>query len=393
MISREKKIESILSRGIEEVVVRNHLRDALLESKKLTIKLGIDPTAPDLHLGHAVLLKKLRDFQDLGCKIALVIGDFTARIGDPSGRENSRPPLSLSEVNRNMKRYLDQAGKVFDISRAKIFYNSQWFEKESSRKFVELASMGSIQQILRRADFRKRIEAGKDVSLLEALYALFQGYDSVELEADVEIGGSDQIFNLLMGRKVQRHFGLPQQDVITTSLLEGTDGKKKMSKSYGNYIGLGEGPDDMYGKIMSIPDSLVNKYFLLVTDLTEEKIKTLSKELSPKEFKSYLGVEVVKTYHGDKKAEKARKKFDQIFSKKEVPSNIPGLKLSAKKMSVVDLVISSGIIKSKSEARRVIVQGGVGVNDVVKNDPNETVSFRGGEILKIGKKNFFKVKT
>lgn len=375
------------------MVVRNHLRDALLESKKLTIKLGIDPTAPDLHLGHAVLLKKLRDFQDLGCKIALVIGDFTARIGDPSGRENSRPPLSLSEVNRNMKRYLDQAGKVFDISRAKIFYNSQWFEKESSRKFVELASMGSIQQILRRADFRKRIEAGKDVSLLEALYALFQGYDSVELEADVEIGGSDQIFNLLMGRKVQRHFGLPQQDVITTSLLEGTDGKKKMSKSYGNYIGLGEGPDDMYGKIMSIPDSLVNKYFLLVTDLTEEKIKTLSKELSPKEFKSYLGVEVVKTYHGDKKAEKARKKFDQIFSKKEVPSNIPGLKLSAKKMSVVDLVISSGIIKSKSEARRVIVQGGVGVNDVVKNDPNETVSFRGGEILKIGKKNFFKVKT
>jgi tyrosyl-tRNA synthetase len=290
-----------------------------------------------------------------------------------------------------MEKYLEQADSIVSIKESEIFYNSSWFLNEGVPKIIELAAVPSIQQVLRRADFKKRLKSGKDVSLLEMLYPALQGYDSVKVKADVEIGGSDQIFNLLMGRKIQRHFGMDEQDVLTVPLLVGIDGKKKMSKSFGNYIGLTENPSEMFGKIMSVPDKLVGEYFLLVTELEEEEIKKLKKELSPMDFKARLGFEVVKLYHGEEAAELARQGFEKLFSKKEAPADLPGLKVKSD-ATAMEVVLASGAAKSKSEARRLIEQGSFEIDGAVKKDPNETLSLRGGEVIKIGKKRFFRAK-
>ncbi len=391
-MDKNEAVKELLARRVSEVINREHLEKELLGGKKLRVKLGIDPTSPDLHLGHAVVLQKLKEFEKLGHQIVLIIGDFTAQIGDPSGRVEARKPLNAVEIKKNMKEYLTQAGKVINVKKAEIFQNSKWFSREGVEKLIELAGAASIQQVLRRADFGKRLDAGQDVSLLEALYPVLQGYDSVKVRADVELGGSDQKFNLLMGRRIQRHFGMKEQDILTVPLLEGIDGERKMSKSFGNYIGLSDAPDDMFGKIMSVPDKLVRKYFTFCTDIAETDINKLEKELKPRDLKARLGFEIVKLYHGGKAAEKAEERWDKLFSKKEISGDeLQPLKLDKSSYHSVELVMKSGIPKSRSEAWRLVEQGAVSVDDEIMSNTRRT-PLSTGQILKIGKKNFFRIK-
>lgn len=386
------RISEILNRGAEEVIDRKHLEAALASGVKLRVKLGIDPTAPDLHLGHAVVLRKLKAFQDLGHTIVLIIGDFTARIGDPSGRDKTRPPLTESEVASNMKNYLRQAGKILNIKKTEVVHNKKWLGRLSGVDLFELLSQISVQQIMERDDFKKRLAAQQSIRMHELLYPVMQGYDSVAIKADVELGGTDQTFNLLVGRSLMEKRGMKPQDILTVPLLEGTDGERKMSKSLGNYIGIADEPNDMFGKIMSIPDRLVGKYFLLCTDLTGVDIDAFKKALKPKELKERLGVEIVKLYHGEKAATAARENFEKLFSKGEIPDDVPELKLGTKSISTLDLVMKSGVLKSKSEARRLIEQGGLELSGRTVTDPQATQQCTGGEIVRIGKKRFFKLK-
>lgn len=376
--------EKLLSRGVEEVIVKEHLEVALKSGKKLRVKFGIDPTAPDLHLGHTVPLRKLRQFQDAGHTAVLIIGDFTAMIGDPTGRSEERPPLTKHEVKKNFKKYLKQAGKIINIRKAEIKYNSKWLAKRTDI-ILNAAKAGTINQVIQRAEFKKRIDEGGSVTVLESLYPLLQGYDSYEVKADLEIGGSDQKFNLLMGRQVQKHFGMPEQDVMTLPLLEGTDGVKKMSKSSGNYIALDAEPDDMFGKIMRIPDNLIDKYYALLTDAE----RTNS---DPREAKLELGKIIVSIYHGlpgqgEKAANKAKENFIKIHSEGGKPSDMPKHpELSGK--SAVDGIIGAGIASSKSEARRLVEQGAVRVNDKKVSDPNEILP--SGATVQVGPRHFFR---
>lgn len=383
-----EKIHTLLTRGVETVVERSHLEDALRSGRKLCVKLGIDPTSPDLHLGHAVVLRKLREFQDLGHKAVLIIGDFTAQIGDPSGRSEARKPLADAEIKRNMKTYLAQAGKVIDVKRAEVRKNSEWYKKGGPATLLELARAATFQQALKREDFKKRIAEGGDVSLLETLYPLLQGYDSVAVRADVELGGEDQLLNLLMGRRVQRHFHMKEQDVMTTPLLEGIDGVRKMSKSFGNYVAIQDPPDEMFGKIMRIPDAIVEKYFVVCTDLDHRKVASLKKSLKPRDLKVRLALEITKRYHSAAVAESAVKRFNLLFSKKDLSGALPELKLPRGPIAAVDVAIRSGVVKSRSEAWR----RGLSVDGRRIDKPGEKLSFRGGEIIKIGKRHFFRVR-
>ncbi len=387
-----RAIEDILSRNVEEVVDRDHLRAALASGRKLRVKFGVDPTSPDLHLGHAVVLRKLRQFQAAGHRAVLVVGDFTGMIGDPSGRSETRKPLTAATVRANMKSYLAQAGKILDMKKAEVAHNSAWFAKEGIAEFVRLASAGTFQEVLHRADFKKRIDAGQGITFLELLYPLFQGYDSVKVRADVELGGTDQTFNLLAGRRVQRHFGMPEQDIMTAPLLEGLDGVKKMSKSVGNYIGLTDKPEDMFGKVMSVPDALVKKYFMLCTDLTEAEIAALAEREKPKALKERLGAEIVKLYHGEKAARAAQENFEKVFSRGETPEDIPEVRVKSAKITALDLAMELGAAKSRGEARRLIEQGGFDIDGTTEKDPQAAVALRGGEVVKAGKKRFFRIK-
>ena len=387
-----EKVKQVLERGVAQIIERNELNILLTSGKKLRVKLGIDPTAPDLHLGHAVVLRKLKEFQDLGHKIVLIIGDFTAQIGDPSGKSKTRPPLSETEVKKNMKSYLAQAGKMIDVRKAEIRRNSEWHKKGGLKALLELSRAASIQQILEREDFANRIKQGETISMLESLYPLLQGYDSVAVKADVELGGTDQTFNLLMGRRVQRHFGMREQQVLTTPLLVGLDGTHKMSKSLGNYIGVTDAPNDMFGKIMSVPDNLMAQYFELCAGVSKAEQESLERHLSPRDLKARLAFEIVKLSHGEKAAKMADENFTNVFSKKDFSSeDVKELKLSSS-LSVADLVLVSGVTKSKSEAWRLIEQGAVSLDDEVKKDPREALTLRGGEVVKIGKRNFFRAK-
>lgn len=377
-------IANMLDRGVEEIIVREHLKKTLESGKKLRVKFGIDPTSPDLHLGHAVVLRKLREFQELGHKIILIIGDFTAQIGDPSGRSETRKPLSEKRIKENLKNYLSQAGKIIEVKKAEIHYNGEWFKKNGLAVILELVKSASVQQTLEREDFQKRLKENKEISLLETLYPLFQGYDSFAIKSDVELGGTDQKFNLLMGRRVQRHFGLPEQDILTVPLLEGTDGVRKMSKSFGNYIGLNENPNEMFAKVMKIPDGLIEKYFTLLTDVEKPK------GLANYESKKLLAETIVKIYHGEKTAGKAKENFERVFSKKELPEELEELRITNYQLPITELLITAGI-ESKSEARRLIEQNAVEINGAVKNKPQEILRLHRGDTLKIGKKKFFKI--
>jgi tyrosyl-tRNA synthetase len=383
MNKKKKIIQKILERGVEEVIEKESLIKKLQSNKKLRIKFGIDPTKPDLHLGHTVPLLKLREFQKLGHQIVLIIGDFTAQIGDPSGQNKERKELSEKEVRSNMKTYLKQIGKLIDISKAEIMYNSKW-HKKNLKEFLKITKAVTISQIMKREDFEKRIQAGGEVTVLEALYAILQGYDSVAVKADVEIGGADQKINLLIGRRIQKYFNLPPQDIITVPLLEGTDGVKKMSKSYNNYIGILEKPNEMFGKIMSIPDNLIDKYFLL---LTEEDIP---QNKNPYEKKLLLAEKIVEMYHSKKTAKKAKEEFIKVFSKKELPEKITELNIKKKEITLIELLLFANV-QSKSEAKRLISQNAVKINNTLKTNPEEKIKIKKGDILKIGKRRFFKL--
>lgn len=395
VIIDEKKIEDILSAGVDEVIEKDHLVGIMKSGRRLNIKFGIDPTMPDLHLGHSVPLRKLRKFQELGHLAVLIIGDATAMIGDPSGRSETRKILSLEEVKKNMKNYLKQAEKILDLEKTEVRYNSEWLDNNMVT-ILELSKAGTIQQILHRSDFKKRIDNDQDITILEMLYPLLQGYDSVAIKADLEIGGTDQKFNLLTGRRVQRYFKVPEQDILTLPLLEGTDGIKKMSKSYNNYIALDEKPENMYGKVMSIPDSSILNYFELctftpLTEIEEIKKKLKKDSVNPKDIKMNLAHQIVSIYHGEQKAKKAEESFTSVFKNKEIPEQMIGVKQVNNTESLMDILVKTKNLASKSEFRRLVKEGAVtNLESGEKiNDPDFIP--KDGQSFKIGKKTFIKI--
>lgn len=395
VVINENKIKELLSRGVEDIIVREHLENQLKSGKQLRVKFGIDPTGPKIHLGRAIPLRKLKVLQDWGHKIVLIIGDFTATIGDPSDKTSKRPMLTKEDVKENMRNYENQLGKIIDLEKAEINYNSDWLENLTVREMSSLAESFSLQQMLARRNFKERYEKGEEISMREMLYPLFQGYDSVVVRADVEIGGFDQLFNVKAGRIIQDHYGQPQQDILTTQMLEGTDGRK-MSTSWGNVINIVDEPNDMFGKIMSATDELIIKYFLLCTDTLEADIKSMesdmkSGKLNPRDAKLNLAFEIVKIYHGENEAQKAKEEFINIFSKKELPTDIEEFKLKTGKINIVDLLLNCGAVKSKSEAKRLVEQKGIKINDEVVESWDKEIEFKGGEIIHIGKRKFLKI--
>ncbi|MBI2023269.1 tyrosine--tRNA ligase [Candidatus Giovannonibacteria bacterium] len=385
MKPNEQLVNEVLQRGVEEVIDKEHLRGSLLAGKKLRIKFGIDPTSPNLHLGHAVVLRKLKQFQELGHKIVFVIGDYTARIGDPTGVSKTRQELTQKEVERNMKHYVLQAQKILDFKKVEVCWNSRWLRKLEGKKMFELLSMVSVNQMLERDDFGQRISNHRSVRIHEFLYPILQGYDSVVLKTDIEVGGKDQLLNMLMGRTLMEKFNLKPQDILTVGLLEGTDGVRKMSKSYGNDIAFGEKPNDMFGKIMSVPDNLVHKYFELLTDIKPESLK----KISSFEQKKKLAGAVVLFIHSKKDADVARDYFEKVFSKKEIPEDLEIIE-AATGEKWTDILVRAKLSSSKSEASRLIKGGGLSLDGVKIARPDEIVL--AGGVLKIGKHKFIRLK-
>lgn len=382
----EQKIKEILGRGVEDVIVKDHLEEALRSGKKLRVKFGIDPTSPDLHLGHAVVLRKLKAFQELGHTIVLIIGDFTATIGDPTGKSKTRPPLTSEEVGRNMRDYLDHAGKIIDIKKAEVRYNSEWLEKLGGAKILQLLSLVSVNQILERDDFTKRLREQQSIRVHELLYPVMQGYDSVMVEADCECGGTDQTFNMLMGRTLMERMGQAPQDVLTVPIIEGTDGKEKMSKSLGNYIGITDAPSDMFGKIMSLKDELILKYFWLCTDVSQDELdayqKRMEKGANPKDIKMELGKTIVALYHSKDAADAAAEEWEKKFSKKE--SVVEACEFASNGGPLKAILVESGLADSGSVAVRLVEGKSVLVNGETETDWKREV--KPGDIIQAGKR-------
>jgi len=386
-LSVEEQLK-LIKRGTVEIISEADLKSCLQESQKnqrpLNIKAGFDPTAPDIHLGHTVLLKKLRTFQDLGHTVFFLIGDFTAQIGDPSGRDQTRPKMTKKEILENAKTYKKQVFKILDPSKTKVVFNSSWLAKMDLQKILELASFVTVAQMLARADFKQRFEDKKEISLLEFLYPLLQAYDSVYMKADVELGGTDQKFNLLMGRQLQEACGQKPQTIIMTPLLEGTDGVDKMSKTYSNYVGICETAGQIHGKIMSISDELMYNYYELLTDLDLEEIK----KLPPIEAKSNLAVILNEQFHSKSEAEKAKQEFSKIFSRNEIPSDIESYEVK-NDTNLCEILVKSRLANSGNEARRLIKQGAVSIDGEKIRDTNHIV--KKGGTLKAGKRRFLKI--
>jgi len=389
----------LIRRGVEEILPEDALLEKLQRSHKtsnpLTIKLGCDPSRPDLHIGHGVVLRKLRHFQDLGHAANLVIGDFTAMIGDPSGRNKTRPPLTLEEAKENAKTYVDQAKLILDINTLKISYNSEWLNKMNFNDVVSLASNYTVARMLERDDFTKRFQSEIPIAIHEFLYPLAQAQDSVKLRADVELGGTDQKFNLLVGRDLQKSNNQEQQCIITTPLLEGTDGVEKMSKSYGNHIGIMEKAEDMYGKALSIKDEMIRKWFALATDADKNLLKSVDERLNdpsinPMDVKREMALKIVELYYDHSTAIKAEEYFNNVVVGKGVPDNIPNYTVDSE-LLIVNIIHDSGLLKSKSEARRMIKQGAVKLNDISVTDIQYTIKPGTERILKIGKRRFLKL--
>lgn len=395
----EKQIE-IIKRNTVEVIEEGELREKLKNSIEkntpLRIKYGIDPTAPEIHLGHTVPIKKLKDFQDLGHHILFLIGDFTARIGDPTGRKETRPILSVEQINENLSRYREQVAKILDIEKVEFVYNSEWLSSLKLEDIIKLTSVFTVAQILEREDFTVRYKGNKPIYLHEFLYPLLQGYDSYYLNADVEIGATEQKFNLLAGRTIQEAFGQAKQVVITMPILVGTDGKLKMSKSYGNHIPIETTPEDMFGKLMSIPDDLMEEYFSLLTDIKPEIFEKAIKE-NPRKAKAFLAKEIVKEFFGEKESETAEAEFDKVFRDKGIPDDTPEFKVPDEiikegRVGIVDLIYSSGVINSKSEIKRLVSQGAVRLDGEKITDVDSQIQVKDGQVLKIGKRKFLKLK-
>lgn len=386
----EQRVDEILSRGVTEVIDRESLRKKLLSGEKLRVKFGMDPTSPNLHIGRAVVLLKLKDFQDLGHHIILLVGNATGVIGDTSDKDSERPMLENEIVERNMKAYAEQAGKILDMSNVEVVYNADWLNKLGYKEIGEHADCFSVHEFISRENIKKRLDEGKRVSLREVLYPLMQGYDSVQLKADVELGGNDQRFNLLAGRTLQENFGQKPQDILMTNIISGTDGRK-MSSSWGNTINLLDEANDMFGKVMSIPDSLIEEYLVHCTRISLEKIEELMELPNPRDAKLRLAHEIVKIYHGEEKADMATGYFINTFSKKEVPDEVGEIKIESE-IKLVDFLVLAKVANSKGDARRKIEQGGVSIEGGKITDPNIILdnSFD-GKIIKIGKKDFVKI--
>ena len=389
----------LIRRGAEEIIPEDELVRKLERSQSknipLIIKLGCDPSRPDLHIGHGVVLRKLRHFQDLGHTAVLVIGDFTAMIGDPSGRNKTRPQLTLQEARSNAETYVNQAKVILDIDKAIVKYNSDWLNEMNFNDVVRLASSYTVARMLERDDFTKRFQSEVPISIHEFLYPLAQAKDSVELKSDVELGGTDQKFNLLVGRDLQKHNGQEPQCIITTPLIEGTDGVEKMSKSYGNDIGLHDSPEEMYGKTLSISDGMIVRWLTLAADADSKTIEYADKQLkdpkvNPMEIKRLLARKIVSLFHNDELAEKAEKHFNEVVVGKGVPDDIPVYSISKEDL-IVNIIFNSGLLKSKGEARRMIKQGAVKLDDKRVDDVQATILPNREQILKVGKRRFLKV--
>jgi tyrosyl-tRNA synthetase len=391
IVTDEVKIEEILTRGVEEIFVKEDLKKALTSGKQLRIKLGVDPTGPKIHLGRAIPLRKLREFQKLGHQIVFIVGDFTAQVGDASDKLDKRPMLTRAQIDENLKDYKSQISKIIDVTKAEFVHNSTWLSKLSFEEVTKLADCFTVQQMLARRNFKDRYENGTEISLREFLYPLMQGYDSVVVKADVEIGGFDQLFNVKAGRVVQEFFGMPKQQIMVGTMLEGTDGRK-MSTSWGNIITIVDEPFDMFGKLMSVHDDLIVKYLTLCTDLSLEEIGKLEKDLkkgvNPKEVKMQLATEVVTLYHSEKDASLAKKSWVDTFEKKGVPENIPTY-IATQEDELGDVLVKEGVVSSKTDWRRLIKEGAV-----TKEDGTAVVDVKvkaTGDVFKIGKKRFAKI--
>lgn len=387
-----------IKRGCEEIIPENQLLDKLKRSydsnTPLRVKLGCDPSRPDLHVGHGVVLRKLRHFQDLGHQSILVIGDFTAMIGDPSGRNKTRPQLTLEETKVNAESYINQAGQILDLEKLEIVYNSDWLNKMDFSDVIKLSSHYTVARMLERDDFTKRYQSETPISIHEFMYPLAQGMDSVHLNADIELGGTDQKFNLLVGRDLQKEYDQEPQCVLTLPLLEGTDGQDKMSKSYGNDIGLTDSPQEMYGKTMSITDEMIVKYFRLAADASDEVLVKIESNLNdssynPRDAKRLLARSLVELYYDSDSALKAEDHFDEVIVNKSIPDDIPEFQIKHE-TSLVDAVFLSKVVASKSEVRRLVKQGAVSVDG--KKIDDASFSLRSGQVIKIGKRRFLKIK-
>jgi tyrosyl-tRNA synthetase len=389
----------LLKRGTVEIFNEAELAEKLAEAartgRQLRIKLGLDPTSPDIHLGHTVVLRKMRRFQDLGHKAVLIIGDYTARIGDPTGQSATRPMLSTEQIDANANTYMQQAGKILDTSQKKleVRHNSEWLEKLTLMELIQIAAKKTVAQMLQRDSFKLRLQNDIDVYTHEFLYPLMQGYDSVVVTSDVELGGTDQTFNNLVGRDIQRAYGQPPQVVITTPILVGLDGKEKMSKSKGNYIGVTDEPNDMFGKVMSISDEMMENYFTLLTDLPVERIAELvdANKTHPKKAKVLLGKRIVTDFYDATAAEAAAAHFEKVFAQKQLPDEIPEVVIADPAVSVKQLLLTCKLVETGGEAKRMVAQGAVTIDGSKVNDPNAEITPKDGMTIQVGKRKFAKL--
>lgn len=397
-----KRQMKIYSQGVQDIIPTEELEykvaKSILKNEPLKIKLGLDPSAPDVHLGHTVVLNKMRQFQENGHIIQIIIGDFTGKIGDPTGKSVARKQLTNEEVKLNADTYFEQFSKVIDMEKVELHYNSKWLAKLNFEDVIQLAGKITVARLLERDDFEERIAMGKPISLHEFFYPLMQGYDSVMLECDIELGGTDQHFNILMGRHFQEKFGKEKQVALLMPLLEGLDGVEKMSKSKKNYIGIDESPNEMYGKAMSIPDELMVKYFELITDFAPEDIQKVKEDLKagslhPRDAKMLLGKTIVRMYHGVDEAEKAEQHFVSVFQQGTMPIEIPEVVWDGnEEVPIIDVLVNLKLMKSKSEARRMLENRGVKINGDRVEDTNITVSMTDGLVIQVGKRKFVKIK-
>lgn len=389
----------IIAKGADEIIEVDELKAKLAQSEKenrpLTVKLGLDPSAPDIHLGHTVVLRKIKQLQDLGHKAVIIIGDFTGMIGDPTGKSKTRKPLTRKQVLENAETYEKQIFKILDRNKTEVRFNSEWLSKLNFEKVINLASTMTVARMLEREDFKKRFESNQSIGIHEFFYPLMQAYDSLEIKADIELGGTDQRFNVLMGRMLQKQYGQESQVTIFMPLLEGTDGVDKMSKSLGNYIGIDEPADIMYEKAMSIPDSLIIKYFELVTDIHPDELDIIKKDLednkiNPRNIKMRLSKEIVRLYHGIESAEEAEKRFIKVFQENKIPDNIQAIKASSLNPDLAELLLENKIIKSKSELKRLASQGGLKINGSRIMNLSD-INLEKEMIIQMGRKRFVKI--
>jgi tyrosyl-tRNA synthetase len=390
----------LIKRGAVEIIPEEELvqklERSLKETKPLNIKLGCDPSRPDLHIGHSVVLRKLAQFQSLGHQAILIVGDFTGMIGDPSGRSVTRPALTLEEARKNGESYFNQATKILVKEKTKMVYNSEWLGKMNFEEVIKLASKYTVARMIERDDFTNRYKSGDPISIHEFLYPLAQAMDSVAIKSDVELGGTDQKFNLLVGRDIQREEGMEPQCILTMPLIPGTDGVEKMSKSYDNYIGISDSPKEIYGRTLSIPDDLIYIYYELASDVSKDELFEIKKQLddqkvNPRDLKRRLARTFVTMYHNKDEALKAEEEFDKVFIKKDIPDDIPEIKINGKEIGVLELLMEVKYANSKGEAKRLVNQGGVSIDGNKVNDMSSSIILKDGMVLKVGKRKFIKL--